>query len=35
MITRTYTERKKKHKQRNLDDACLRCGLFEHANAPK
>ncbi len=30
MITKTYTERKKKYKPLNLNDNCLRCGLFEH-----
>ena len=34
MITKTYTERKKKHKHLH-DDACLRCGLYEHAIHPK
>ena len=33
MITKTYTERKKKYKQ--VEDACLRCGLFEHTTNPK
>ena len=35
MITNTYTQRKKKHKLRNLDDTCLRCGLYEHTSSPK
>jgi len=35
MITNTYTQRKKKHKLRNLDDTCLRCGLYEHTSKPK
>lgn len=35
MLTRTYTERRKKYKPLNLDDNCLRCGLFEHASSPK
>ena len=35
MITRTYTERKKKYKQLKLNDACLRCGLFEHSTNTK
>jgi|TARA_B110000263_G_scaffold79395_1_gene69345 DNA polymerase I-like protein with 3'-5' exonuclease and polymerase domains len=35
MITKTYTERKKKYKPLKLDDTCLRCGLFEHASSPK
>ena len=35
MITKTYTQRKKKHKALNLDDACLRCGLYEHTTKPK
>lgn len=35
MITKTYTQRKKKHKALSLDDTCLRCGLYEHASSPK
>ena len=35
MLTRTYTERKKKYKSLQLADNCLRCGLFEHAASPK
>lgn len=36
MITKTYTQRKKKYKPHlSLDDSCLRCGLFEHASSPK
>ena len=35
MITKTYTQRKKKYKPQALDDTCLRCGLFEHASSPK
>lgn len=35
MLTKTYTQRKKKHKTLNLDDACLRCGLYEHTTKPK
>ena len=34
MLTRTYTERKKKYKSLQLADNCLRCGLFEHAQSP-
>ena len=35
MITKTYTQRKKKHKHLNYPDACLRCGLYEHTTAHK
>ena len=34
MLTRTYTERKKKYKSLQLADNCLRCGLFEHCQSP-
>lgn len=36
MITKTYTERKKKHSHLNkYEDPCLRCGLYEHTTNHK